>query len=49
MHLRVISPFNGHKVGDLITDSKQVAAILASEQANNVVKVAAPSAPEAKS
>lgn len=44
MILRVISPFNGYQIGDEITDVQQVAAILASEQSNNVVKVAAPPA-----
>lgn len=44
MILRVISPFNGYQVGDEITDPKAVAAVLASEQSNNVVKVAAPPA-----
>ncbi|WP_183031741.1 hypothetical protein [Cupriavidus sp. UME77] len=42
MILRVISPFNGYQIGDEITDAQEVAAILASEQSNNVVKVAAP-------
>ncbi|SOY56853.1 hypothetical protein [Cupriavidus taiwanensis] len=44
MILRVITPFNGYQVGDEITDEKAVADILASEQAANVVKVAAPAA-----
>lgn len=42
MQLRVIEPFGAYKQGDLISDTKTVAAVLASEQSQYVVKVADP-------
>jgi hypothetical protein len=42
MQLRVIEPFGGHEQGDLIAEAKDVAAVLAGEQAQYVVKVADP-------
>jgi len=38
MPLTVTSPFDGHAVGDTITDADAVAAILASEAARFVVR-----------
>jgi hypothetical protein len=47
MHLKVIQPFGGHAVGDEITTESEVQAILNSEQAPFVVKVAeAPDEPK---
>lgn len=40
MKLRVIQPFNGYSIGDEIADQKEIDAILVSDQANYVVKVA---------
>lgn len=40
MKLIVTTPFAGHQVGDEITDEKEVAAVLASEQAAYVTQVA---------
>jgi hypothetical protein len=40
MQLRVIEPFGGYKQGELISDAKAVAAVLASTQAQYVVQVA---------
>lgn len=42
MQLRVIEPFGSYRQGDLIADAKTVAAVLASEQSQYVVKVADP-------
>lgn len=41
--LRVIQPFAGRAVGDEITDASDVEAILDSDQAHFVVRVAEPS------
>lgn len=43
-HLVVRTPFDGHVVGELITDPKKVADILLSEAASFVTKIAAPAA-----
>lgn len=40
-HLIVTSPFAGYAKGDRITDADEVEAILASENAGNVVRVPA--------
>ena len=49
LRLVVVRPFAGHRVGDVITDPAQIAAILAGEQASRVVKVAVPVTPAASS
>lgn len=46
MALTVTQPFADYQVGDVITHDKEIAAILASEQAAFVVQTADP-APEA--
>lgn len=49
MALRVVQAFDGHAVGDLITDSAEIAAITSSEQSLFAVAVAdeVPTAPAA--
>jgi hypothetical protein len=48
MKLIVTTPFGGHQVGDEITDEKEVAAVLACEQAAYVTKVATDPPPTKK-
>jgi hypothetical protein len=48
-HLVVIEAFAGHAKGARIEDPSEVAAILASEHAGHVNKIAAPAAPAKKS
>lgn len=43
-HLIVKEPFGGYAKGDEITDSAEVARVLASENENHVIKRAAPPA-----
>lgn len=42
MPLAVIQAFGGHAIGDQITDSAEIEAVLASEQAAFVVAIAEP-------
>lgn len=42
MQLRVIEPFDGYEQGALIDDAKEIAAVLASPQAQYVVQVSDP-------
>lgn len=41
MHLVVVRPFDGLARGTMVTDPTRIAAILKSEHAHNVVRVAA--------
>lgn len=41
-HLIVVRPFGPHRPGDAIADPDEVARILASEQAGNVVRIQPP-------
>jgi riboflavin synthase alpha subunit len=43
--LRVTMAFGGHSVGDEITDTAEIAAVLDSEQAHFVVAVSSPAEP----
>lgn len=42
MHLVVVRPFGGLARGDTVTDAAQIADILHSEHARDVVRVVAP-------
>jgi len=42
MHLVVVRPFGGLARGDAVTDAAQIADILHSEHARDVVRVVAP-------
>jgi len=41
LHLVVVKPFNGLARGDMVTDPTRISAILSSEHARFVVRVAA--------
>lgn len=43
--LVTVRPFGAHRKGDVISDPSEVTKILAGEDAGNIVRVAAPSAP----
>ena len=45
MHLIVVSPFDGHQVGDRLTDPAEIARVLSGEQEAYVRRVADPVAP----
>ena len=47
MQLVVVRPFGAHSRGDVVTDPGQIAKILASESAANVVRVGVPAVPPA--
>lgn len=41
-YLVVVRAFGSHRIGDVITDEKTIAAILASEHGENVVRIVPP-------
>lgn len=46
MPLTVTTPFDGHEVGEVITDAAQIEAVLASDAARFVVRTIDPETPE---